>query len=555
MTTSDHAAEPAVRLLLTIEDLTSFSAEVALQAVARLFSVADPVTVFVAVQGVEEPTEELVARILRLCGPAALPQMELVGSSEPVAVTGRVTVGPDAGSAAQAVALLTGVAQSLWGDEERATIRSLRSDHERALAELQALHRANATLTASAARNRAELAIAHRDVRRCGRDRRRPTVVVLFEHLHYWGSVVPVVTALTVDDRVDFVLVGSDAPQTPSGGSAADFLRAQGFSPVSPQWLLGSLDEVDVLIVDNPYDETRLPGLRTADVAAAGVRQVVLPYGNGAIAGEFMDRLLWDLPLQRLAWRAYLPSRAQRDLFARNCLVGADHVRVLGSPKQDRTVNAVPGPGARALRELAGDRRTVLWNPHFRMEPGGWSTFHLYVGDVLRTFGTRDDLFLVVRPHPRLLTDLLAAGGKAAELARQFCATVEESTTMVLDTAPDYQDAVDAADALISDLSSIATEFLLTGKPVMYLQRLDGPGVNEEGRYFDAMYQGRSWADVEAFLALVARGEDPRRVERAATVREHFLFADGKATGRIIDDLLAALHAERAATEPAVATR
>nr|WP_231126996.1 CDP-glycerol glycerophosphotransferase family protein [Motilibacter aurantiacus] len=257
-----------------------------------------------------------------------------------------------------------------------------------------------------------------------------------------------------------------------------------------------------------------------------------------------MTKLLWDLPLQRFAWRAYLPSREQARLYAAHCAAGDAPVRVLGSPKLDVSLRSTPRSWGRELRARAKGRRVVLWNPHFRMEEGGWSTFHLYLQPMLQRFLQRSDLMLIIRPHFRLFADLALLEGGPSRVEQTLRRVADENEHIVLDLTADYTEALAAADAMMSDLSSLATVFMPTGKPLLYLRREDGPGTNAEGAYFEAMYQARSWADVEEFLELVRRGKDPQEAERAAAVHRHFPFADGRASERIVADIVDSLRAE-----------
>nr|WP_231135190.1 CDP-glycerol glycerophosphotransferase family protein [Motilibacter deserti] len=257
-----------------------------------------------------------------------------------------------------------------------------------------------------------------------------------------------------------------------------------------------------------------------------------------------MTRLLWDLPLQRLAWRAYLSSREQARLYAAHCAAGDAPVRVLGSPKLDASVNAVPESWGRQLRARAKGRPVVLWNPHFRMEEGGWSTFHLYLQPLLQRFTQRSDLVLLVRPHFRLFADLAEIEGGPSRVETTLRRLAAEHDTIHLDDTADYTEALATADAMMSDLSSLATVFLPTGKPLLYLRREDGPGTNDEGAYFESMYQARSWEDVDAFLDMVRRGKDPQAAERAAAVERHFPYVDGRASRRIVDDIVESFRSE-----------
>ncbi|GMA88881.1 hypothetical protein GCM10025868_41310 [Angustibacter aerolatus] len=80
----------------------------------------------------------------------------------------------------------------------------------------------------------------------------------------------------------------------------------------------------------------------------------------------------------------------------------------------------------------------------------------------------------------------------------------------MLDESADYRDAMAAADSMLSDLGSLATEFLLTGRPLLYLHRTDGPGPSAEGGYLHETDVATEWSQVEAWLREVpTRASDP----------------------------------------------
>ncbi|NHC46234.1 CDP-glycerol glycerophosphotransferase family protein [Motilibacter aurantiacus] len=552
MTPADAASPLRHAVVVEIEDLALPQVQVVVSAAVQVFTANDPVEVVLTLQGVDEPTQAHAEAVQQICTAAvadlrALPEVLLVGQAEAEAVEAlrRVPAGRDEAENARSIALLTLLARELW-DATDATAEA--PSEQAAEPATDAVHAGHLmVLMAQRDRARVEAAISRRDVllaRDLTAGRRKPHVVLLVQQRQTWSSVSALCAELAAHPDLDFTLTAIDTVADGTGASTAQFLREQGYDPRDGSWLASFLDDVDVLVVDNPYDEFRPAELSATVLAERGVRLVSVPYGNNAIDGALMTKLLWDLPLQRFAWRAYLPSREQARLYAAHCAAGDAPVRVLGSPKLDVSLRSTPRSWGRELRARAKGRRVVLWNPHFRMEEGGWSTFHLYLQPMLQRFLQRSDLMLIIRPHFRLFADLALLEGGPSRVEQTLRRVADENEHIVLDLTADYTEALAAADAMMSDLSSLATVFMPTGKPLLYLRREDGPGTNAEGAYFEAMYQARSWADVEEFLELVRRGKDPQEAERAAAVHRHFPFADGRASERIVADIVDSLRAE-----------
>ena len=120
---------------------------------------------------------------------------------------------------------------------------------------------------------------------------------------------------------------------------------------------------------------------------------------------------------------------------------------------------------------------------------------------------------------------------------------------VMLDRSADYVGSFAAADAMVSDLSSLISEFALTKKPLCYLHKLDGPGTNADSEYFYHGVVATRWSTVEQFLDdLMLNIDDIRKNldtgadARRLLVERHFPLEDGQAGARvareIVDQLL-----------------
>ncbi len=520
-----------IAVLVELTDPEEGAAAVVLSAAMQLLTPDDPVDVVLFVPGTDEPGDALGELVTHLCLTGAaggtLPETLLLGAAEALARPAalHVVCGTTAADAARAVALLTGLAQSLVPPPSDPVLQGRVAGLEAALLRARVDQRAARRDVAAA------LAIA--------RGERRPCVALVFQHRSYWNAVATVAAALDGDERVDLMVVALDSDADGKRANTGAFLRHQGYDPVSGDHLLAHLADVDVVLFDNPYDEMRPPGLTASALADKGVRLASVPYGGGAIAGELMDTLLWNLPLQQLAWRSYVPTEAHRDMYQVHCRTGSEQVRVVGSAKLDRLVEPGALPAVVSWRGHADGRPVVLWNPHFRLGPGGWSTFDTYFEPVLRWFIAHPDVVLLLRPHFRLFRDLAAAAGPEAKVEAVVRRLVDQHENLLLDEDPDYVPALLAADVMMSDLSSLAGEYLVTGRPLLYLHRADGPGPNAVGGFFSLMERAEAWPAVRAWLDRVRCGtaQSPEQGAVAEAIGPH----DGGAGRRIADDLVQSL--------------
>lgn len=380
----------------------------------------------------------------------------------------------------------------------------------------------------------------------------RPIVAVLVQVQSTWGAVESVVQALSTDPWVRVELVAVDSEQDKRSLSTADFVRSQGFEPRDVAWLDGMTRDpesgLSLAVFYDPWDGLRPTAASALTLANRGVRIAYVPYGNNVGDGLKIRKMAYDLPTHRLAWRAFARSERQRDMYGRYCATGNRHVQALGLPKFDRVV---------ALHRSTPPRRgpmTVLWNPHFTLGSGGWSTFDRILGPLVEWAADNPDARLIMRPHFRLFHDLPHLGEDGTTLLDILQKAPRAFPNIMLDDSADYLDSFAQADALISDTSSLISEFALTEKPILYLHRQDGPGLNEDAQYFFEGAVASDWAGVEGFLARLRRelddvraGQDPDFQRRALLVDRHFPMEDGRSGARIAVHLAAAMAVERKA--------
>lgn len=297
----------------------------------------------------------------------------------------------------------------------------------------------------------------------------------------------------------------------------------------------------NVVFLQNPYDETRPADFQSTSLNAIGCRVAYIPYGLEIGGGAANLRWQFDLDVHRLAWRIYARSERHQQMFARYCASGSGHVRVTGHPKLDTADTAVTS-WVHQLRDMAAGRPILLWTPHFSVGPdAGWSTFEQYGQAIIDHMTQRPELFLLVRPHPMLFSSMRLKGLWTEAQEAEFKESLRSVPNMALDEQSEYDGAFAVASALMADAGSFLLEFLPTGKPIVYLHRVDGPGLSEEGAVTDNYVVVRSAGELPDVIDRLGRGEDPYREKRLASVQEFLYLQDGRAGERICQDIAESL--------------
>ena len=541
MTTPAPAETPGDCVLIRLPD----DVENARRVLAGAISLFGPTT-DVVLWTPDEPTEALAERlgamVQELAGGIPAIDIDLVGAEDALARDARASVVAtgDPMSDAEAIVLLASVAFRDWG-----IIGGAPSSDPAAPGATAAPSAAGADL-----RRQVQARIAHRD--RSVLPGTTPVIAVVAQVQSTFGAVQTICEALAADPRVRLELVAVESEHEPRATSTVAHLRSLGYEPRDAAWLQAQLDDpasgLGLVLFYDPWDDLRPAAARSLAIANAGVRVAYVPYGNNVGAGDHMAVAAYDLPVHQLAWRLFARSDASRAMFGRLCTTGNEHVHVTGMPKFDRVVRLAE----QTPLDVPQGRATVLWNPHFTFGTEGWSTFDRYLVPMLSYAADHPELTLVVRPHFRLLRDLPLSGSEGTQLLDTLHRAATAMRNVVVDTTADYVAAFAAADAMVSDLSSLVTEFALTGKPLCYLHKLDGPGTNEDSEYFYETVVATSWPAVERFLDHVLAsiddiraGTDMHADARALLKQRHFPHEDGHAGARVATVLVDALYAER----------
>jgi len=279
--------------------------------------------------------------------------------------------------------------------------------------------------------------------------------------------------------------------------------------------------------------------------------------------------LVGRLPfVRRLVRRAYARAGRGISLFATASPLAAARIRsafalterqavITGDPRDDVLL-----AGDRAVRERTAreriavalndpralEARLVMYAPTWRdgrahpavPSPEEWGE----LGELLE----RTDSLLLIRSHP------LGRGDFAAGVAAS-----DRIALLGAELQPDITPVLPAVDTLITDYSSIAFDFALTGGAVLFLAPDVAEYVGRRGAYepyadFSGGREVASWASLLPLLGDVLTDASARApfVEHARWLAERYhSFHDGRATERLYELIRRRLAGEAGAMPPA----
>ena len=225
--------------------------------------------------------------------------------------------------------------------------------------------------------------------------------------------------------------------------------------------------------------------------------------------------------------------------------VHPSRVPVIGAPRNDRMV-AADGPSIR--RRLLGDEHTgftFLWMPTFRAA---------VFGDRLRVDGGETHPGLPYPPadverldgwlHERGATALLKLHPHDVASFSGDCRAIRVLDQQQLEAAGvSTYELLAAFDALITDASSVWTDYLLLDRPMIFAfpdvedyRRRRGLNLEPYEDWVPGSF-ARSMDDLIDRMAVLIAGEDPTAEERGRARRRFHQHLDGRSTERLLDGL------------------
>ena len=228
---------------------------------------------------------------------------------------------------------------------------------------------------------------------------------------------------------------------------------------------------------------------------------------------------------------AGVSSDTIRDEIVRHCGIGAERIWITGHVPMD--------PLFRGQRVDAGNvplprgNRTVLFAPTWNRKLSALGLLGERAVELL--LGAREDINLIIKPHPQSVRD-----------HRDWMATLRRSARgrrnvwLVDDPANDTMELLPLADVLVSDASSLIFAFLACDRPLVLIthpHRKQDPGYDENGIEWRWRDVGEEVTDMETLPAAIRQALEQPQLR--ATERAHYRkllfgqYTDGRAAERI----------------------
>jgi hypothetical protein len=363
-------------------------------------------------------------------------------------------------------------------------------------------------------------------------------VAILLEWTAAWPKVQSLYEAMVNDKRFqcDIVAIDMQEPFASENNyeKFIDFLTEQNIPFFKERSY--SIEEMkpDILVYTNPYDHHHMK-FNACEMNRRGIKIVYLPYAIQYLIDDRNRMLGYNLSIHNMAWRIYTRSQNDKKRYARYCNKGSGHVVAMGTPFADYLRES-----AKRISCRKGKRKVFLWTPDYGFK-GNTSTFIAYGEQIINYFLNHKEVSLIVRPHPLFNGVVLGENYLTKEELQNFYDLCDEAENIYVDDSGDMTESFCLSDALISDISSVLIEYMLTGKPIMLLNTEHTPNYknikDDDSAAFEHFYSGSSFEKIIEFISMVKDGKDLRKEERLGIVENHFVNIDQNIGEKIKDDI------------------
>lgn len=229
-------------------------------------------------------------------------------------------------------------------------------------------------------------------------------------------------------------------------------------------------DSPDIAIFGLPYSTVE-KAYTIDSVSKIVPRCVYVPYGFKLnTKWEELIKLRYKVAMIYLAWLVFYGDDSELE-YARKYIYGdGSNLAAIGLPRMDLIKQLKPDSYpeyARKIQTLAKGRKVAMWNTHHSInsQTQSFSSWKLMGARMIDYIKKHPNVFFLWRPHPYFKeAHKKYVGPEASEI---FWNDVKNIENIVVDEEQTYLPAFSVSDFMVSDASSLAKEYLYTGKPVV----------------------------------------------------------------------------------------
>ncbi|MDD3151017.1 MAG: hypothetical protein PHV68_09330, partial [Candidatus Gastranaerophilales bacterium] len=186
------------------------------------------------------------------------------------------------------------------------------------------------------------------------------------------------------------------------------------------------------------------------------------------------------------------------------------------------------------------DKKRIIWAPHYSMDVDiKFGNFHKYYKDFYEFAKSSKDIEFILKPHPRLKHQIVENGLMSQEEMTNYFENWDKLENAQIYENGNYFGIFKTSDAMILDCGSFNAEYMVTGKPLLFIENKDRTSFNEFGeKIFEGIYKTSDFEGVLEFInKVVLKGEDTLIAKRQEIIKKVVNLSEQSASSKIIEYL------------------
>lgn len=358
-----------------------------------------------------------------------------------------------------------------------------------------------------------------------------------------WGALHSVYDALSADSLFCVkILAIPNKKELPDLGFSHDVYETEGaeafwkeyhcingYDYATKKWFDLKELKPDYVFFQQPYDVMRCYEYRS-NIVSRYAKICYVSYFAPCEYGKQYDECLPEDFLRNVSF--FFSQNTVDDRYVKKRIKhvyrGMTKVFLTGYPKYDYAKKY-----ASAKKHQDGQYR-MIWTPRWTTNEGLCSFFE-YKDKLLEYCKNHMDTDLVFRPHPQAFLEWRSTGELSEEEYKLFLQKISDQENVHIDQSGDYYPLLYSSDCLLTDMSSIVFDYLLTGNPIILCMPDNVQNYYED--VMDGLYRVSSWDELLQTLAKLKNGDDPLLKTRKEIITKRMNISE-EGAGRKIAGIL-----------------
>lgn len=378
------------------------------------------------------------------------------------------------------------------------------------------------------------------------------SVVFLCHRPEVWGSLESVFEACNADKDCNVTIVPiPNKKQLPGKNFSHEIYEDEGaeiffksfpcrvingYNHETKQWLDIRILKPDYVFFQQPYDVMRPYTYKSSQVMRYAKVCYVNYYALSANYFLFKECMPNDFLRSISLFFAQNPLEEEyiKKLISevKKCRV---RVKMTGFPRFDKLERyRMKCSNNWNLPRKAGTKR-ILWTPRWTTSENACNFFD-YKDKLLSYIALNQDVDFIFRPHPQAFLEWAATGELSADKAKEYKGQYEQLRNAKIDQQKEYLTTFYSSDILVTDISSIITEYFLTGNPIIYCHKTDLFN-NFSRKLSEGFYWVHNWDELKSTLNMLRTGDDPLYEKRQRIIKETY-YINAHGAGMTIKDII-----------------